>query len=121
MGEEGMAKKQPLERRIAPLLEKINARPRSGLNASKAFFDDLSGQADHSGRNCHPSDANEGKAIVSLEEIERRRRAIERADAHNRLEGLRPSPEMREIIEDYIHGRIELEDILPRVKAIWTK
>jgi len=114
-----MAKKQPLEQRIAPFLEKLNAYPRSGLKADKAFSDELSGQADDSKRSYAHRGADTGKVTRLLEELERRRRVIERADAHLRLEGLQPSPEMLGIIEDYIQGRIELEEILPRVKAIY--
>lgn len=33
------------------------------------------------------------KAAISVEEMERRREALRRADAHNRIEGLFPRPE----------------------------
>jgi len=114
-----MTKKQPLEQRVEPLLKKINALPRSGVKADKAFFDDLSGEADRPRPSHEPSRENADKVTISPEEMERRRFVVEQAETHNRLEGLQPSPEMLEIIEDYIQGRIELEDILPRVKAIY--
>lgn len=35
----------PLEERLRPLLERIDAVPDTGLPADKAFFDELNGQA----------------------------------------------------------------------------
>lgn len=60
----------------------------------------------------------EPKAKISAAEMERRREALRRADAHNRLEGQFPSPESTEIFEAFIRGEIEREDILPRLHAL---
>ena len=35
-----------LKERLAPLLDRLDRLPRTGFKADKAFFDDLSGQAD---------------------------------------------------------------------------
>jgi antitoxin VapB len=36
--------KVPLWDRLQPLIDKVRARPKTGLRADKRFFDDLSGQ-----------------------------------------------------------------------------
>ena len=58
------------------------------------------------------------KAAISVEEMERRREALRRADAHNRIEGLFPRPETTAIYEQFICGEIELHDIPPRIQAL---
>ncbi len=58
------------------------------------------------------------KAKVSAEEIARRREALRQADASNRIEGVFRSDEGTQIFDAFIHGEIELEEILPRLKAI---
>ena len=40
------APEKTLKERLAPLLDRLDRLPRTGLKADKAFFDDLSGQAD---------------------------------------------------------------------------
>jgi len=40
------SKADDLRARLKPLLDKLDAMPRTGLKADKAFFDDLSGEGD---------------------------------------------------------------------------
>jgi hypothetical protein len=58
------------------------------------------------------------KPRISAEEMKRRREAISWADAHNRIEGLVRSPETDLIYDAFVRGEIELEEILPRLKAL---
>ena len=58
------------------------------------------------------------KIRISADEMERRREAVRRADAHNRIEGLYPSPATTEIYEEFIRGDIEFSEIWPRVQAV---
>lgn len=58
------------------------------------------------------------KARVSEDEMMRRREAIRWADAHNRIEGLVRSPETDSIYESFVHGEIEFDEILPRLRAL---
>jgi Antitoxin VbhA len=58
------------------------------------------------------------KAKISAEEMSRRREALRRADAHNRLEGLFPSAASNEIFESFVRGEIEFNEIRPRLKAL---
>ncbi|MHB8267480.1 antitoxin VbhA family protein [Bradyrhizobium sp.] len=57
-------------------------------------------------------------AKISVEEMERRRKALSRADAHNRIEGIFPNPKSTAIYEEYIRGEIEMQDIWPRIEAL---
>lgn len=61
----------------------------------------------------------ESKPKISAAEMERRREALRRADAHNRIEGQFPSPEGTEIFEAFIRGDIERHEILPRLNALY--
>jgi Antitoxin VbhA len=58
------------------------------------------------------------EAKISAEEMERRRERIRRGDAHNRIEGLVRGPETDSVFDAYIHGEIEVTDIVPRLKAL---
>jgi hypothetical protein len=58
----------------------------------------------------------EGKRIT-LEEMERRRKALERADAHNRIEGIMPDPVTDPIFEAFVRGEIELDEMQPLIQA----
>ncbi len=58
------------------------------------------------------------KARISVEEMGRRREALRRADAHNRIEGLFPTPESTAIYEQFIRGEIELHDIHTQIEAL---
>ena len=58
------------------------------------------------------------KPTISAQEMERRREALRRADAHNRIEGLFPNPEATAIYEQFIRGEIELNEIRPRIQAL---
>lgn len=62
--------------------------------------------------------ATKPKARISTAEIERRRKALRQADASNRIEGQFRSPRSEPIFEAFIQGDIELEDVLPRLKAL---
>jgi hypothetical protein len=58
------------------------------------------------------------KPRISAEEMTRRREALCRADAHNRIEGVFPDPDSEPIFEAFVRGDIEFEDILPRLNAL---
>ena len=58
------------------------------------------------------------KPKISAAEMERRREALRRADAHNRIEGQFPSPESTEIFEAFIRGDLDRNQILPRLNAL---
>ena len=58
------------------------------------------------------------KIAISVEEMERRREAVRRGDAHNRIEGLARGPETNAVFDAYINGEIEVTEIVPRLKAI---
>ena len=60
----------------------------------------------------------ETKPKISAAEMERRREALRRADAHNRIEGQFPGPQSTEIFEAFIRGDIERDQILPRLHAL---
>jgi hypothetical protein len=58
------------------------------------------------------------KAKISAGEMERRRKALRQADAGSRLEGQFRSPASEPIFEAFIQGEIEMDEILPRLKAL---
>jgi hypothetical protein len=58
----------------------------------------------------------EGKQITS-EEKERRRKALEYADAHNRLAGIMPDPVTEPIFAAFLRGEIELEEMQPLISS----
>jgi hypothetical protein len=55
---------------------------------------------------------------ISEAEMERRRAALRQADASSRIEGQFRSAESAPIFEAFIRGDIEMDDILPRLKAL---
>jgi hypothetical protein len=55
---------------------------------------------------------------ITAEEMTRRREAVRRADAHNRIEGIFRSPESDEIFDAFVRGEIELDEIPARLKAL---
>jgi hypothetical protein len=61
------------------------------------------------------------KPRITVEEMTRRREALRRADAHNRIEGQFPSPESEPIYEAFVRGEIEFDEILPRVRALHNR
>ena len=63
----------------------------------------------------------ETKPKISAAEMERRRRALRQADAHNRIEGQFPSAESTAIFEAFIRGDIERDQLLPRLQALHLK
>lgn len=54
---------------------------------------------------------------IADEEMKRRKEAVRRADAHNRIEGLARTPETDAIFEAYVRGEIETDELVPRIKA----
>jgi hypothetical protein len=58
------------------------------------------------------------RAAISGEEMERRREALRRADAHNRLEGLFAGPEATAVYEEFIRGEIEWSEVWPRIQPL---
>lgn len=58
------------------------------------------------------------KAKISVREMERRRKALRQADASNRLEGQYRSPASVPVFEAFIRGEIEIDELLPRLKAL---
>jgi len=62
--------------------------------------------------------AKKPKARIGVQEMERRREALRRADAHNRIEGFLPSAATTAIYAEFIRGDIELSDVWPRVQAL---
>jgi hypothetical protein len=58
------------------------------------------------------------KPRISAEEMERRREALREADASNRIEGVFREPESDPIFEAFVRGEIEVEEIIPRLKAL---
>ncbi|THK33766.1 antitoxin VbhA family protein [Ensifer aridi] len=55
---------------------------------------------------------------ITPEETERRRKMVRSAFRSNAMEGLRPNPACQPIFDAYIAGEIELDEMMPRVKAI---
>jgi len=60
----------------------------------------------------------EVKPKISAAEMERRRKAVRYAAAHNRIEGQFLDPEGTAIFEAYARGAIEHSEILPRLHAL---
>jgi len=58
---------------------------------------------------------------ISAEEMARRREALRRADAHSRIEGQFRSPKTEPIFEAFVRGEIDLDDIVPRIKALHNR
>lgn len=58
------------------------------------------------------------KAAIRAQEMERRREAVRRAYAHNRIEGLFPSVRADEIFESFVRGEIELHEVGSRIDAL---
>jgi antitoxin VbhA-like protein len=54
---------------------------------------------------------------ISAEESRRRKEAVRKADAHNRIEGLARTPETDAIFDAYVRGEIEPSELVPRIKA----
>jgi hypothetical protein len=57
------------------------------------------------------------KARISAAEMERRRKALRSADAHNRIEGVFRGPETDDLFEAAVRGDIEVTEIVPLLKA----
>lgn len=55
---------------------------------------------------------------IAAEELERRRRAYERATNSLRIEGLTMSPEAEAIAQAWLRGDISSEERMARVKAL---
>jgi hypothetical protein len=54
--------------------------------------------------------------MISPEEMQRRRKAVQAALANNRLEGMWPDDGTLEICEAYIRGEIETADLMTALK-----
>jgi hypothetical protein len=57
-------------------------------------------------------------STITAAEMERRREAVERATAHNRIEGLYSSPAAMAVYEEFIRGEIEWPAVWPRIQKI---
>ena len=57
------------------------------------------------------------KRRISVEEMQRRREVLRRADAHNRIEGQFRGMDTDSIFAAYVRGDIDATDIVPRLKA----
>lgn len=55
---------------------------------------------------------------ITPEEMERRRNMVRSAFRSNAIEGLRPNPACQPVFDAFIAGEIELDEMMPRVKAI---
>jgi hypothetical protein len=53
---------------------------------------------------------------ISLKEMERRRRAVEKAAHSSAMEGTRRDPRTDHIFEAFIRGEIDLPDVIPSIK-----
>jgi hypothetical protein len=62
--------------------------------------------------------ATKPRAKISAEEMERRRKAVRRADASNRIEGIYRDSTTDLIFDAFVRGDIEVTDIVPRLKAL---
>jgi hypothetical protein len=79
------------------------------------------------GKFCYTGGSKEGLAWttsspgqrrkISATEMERRRKALRQADASNRLEDQYRSPAGTSVFEAFIHGEIEMDGVLPRLKS----
>ena len=65
-----------------------------------------------------PLARNRSEVRMSAEETARRREAVRRADAHNRIEGLVPSAAATAVYEEFIRGEIELDEVWSHIKAM---
>ena len=54
---------------------------------------------------------------ISADEMERRRKIVRQADANNRLEGIYRGPETDAIVEAYVHGHIEVTEMITLFEA----
>ena len=57
------------------------------------------------------------KPTISAEEMERRREAVRRAYAHNRIEGLSSTPAYDAVYESFVRGDFELSELRDRLRA----
>jgi hypothetical protein len=60
------------------------------------------------------------KAKISAKETLLRIEHVRRGDANNRIEGISSGPEANTIFADYISGNIEVTDIVPRLKLLYS-
>jgi hypothetical protein len=64
-----------------------------------------------------PGTELKAKPRISAEEMTRRREALRRADAHNRIEGIFRGPESDDIFEAFVRGEIDATEIAPYLDA----
>ena len=55
---------------------------------------------------------------MSDAEIARRKKALARADAHNRIEGIFPDPASEPVFQAWVRGEIDELDIMPMLKKL---
>ena len=60
------------------------------------------------------------KAKISAKETQLRIEHVRRGDANNRIEGISSGPEANTIFADYINGNIEVTEIVPRLKLLYS-
>lgn len=53
---------------------------------------------------------------ISAGEIERRREALGRAIANNRIEGIEPNPATAHLFEAHVRGEITLDDLMAGIR-----
>jgi hypothetical protein len=58
------------------------------------------------------------KPRITAEEMTRRREALRRADAHNRIEGIVRGSDSDEIFEAFVRGEIDATEIVPHLEAL---
>ena len=60
------------------------------------------------------------KAKISARETLLRIEHVRRGDANNRIEGISSEPEANTIFADYISGNIDVTEIVPRLKLLYS-
>ena len=60
------------------------------------------------------------KAKISAKETQLRIEHVRRGDANNRIEGILSGPEANTVFADYISGNIEVTEIVPRLKLLYS-
>jgi hypothetical protein len=72
----------------------------------------------------HARDGNNSpkrrKVKISAKETLLRIEHVRRGDANNRIEGISSGPEANTIFADYISGNIEVTEIVPRLKLLYS-
>lgn len=56
---------------------------------------------------------------ISVEEMTLRLKAVQQAQANNRIEGIFSGPETKPVFDAFVRGEIEAQDIVPRLKLLY--